>query len=70
MLVDGVIVIHFRVRKPREKNQLLRQVCVDVENSKYGLNVVVFVKCYEDCNIKDDVTSRICVEYENHNTAF
>ena len=69
MLVDGVIVIHFGVRKPTERNRLLRQVCVDVEKSKYGLNAIVFIKSYQGCNIKDDVTCRMCVEYENHNTA-
>jgi hypothetical protein len=46
MLVDGVIVIHFGVRKPTERNRLLRQVCVDVEKSKYGLNAIVFIKSY------------------------
>ena len=48
MLVYGVIVIHFWVRKLRERNRLLGQmcVCVDAENSKNGLNDIFFIKCY------------------------
>jgi len=46
MLVDGVIVIHFWVRKPRQRNRLQREVCAEVWNSKYGLNDIVFLKCY------------------------